>query len=111
MISTQDTDDFENKKLRRKVVNFSQIDSDTRLKILKYALLKSCTHKDVAQIFGVRTSAVSKLCSDFKSQNPSIFNVPIQVNTESNRVLRCLYAQSMLPIYDSAKKVINIDES
>ena len=40
-----------------------------------------------------------------------IKRVPFQGNSERNRVLRCLYAQSMLNVYKEYERVINVDES
>ena len=40
-----------------------------------------------------------------------IKRVPFQGNSERNRVLRSLYSQQMLSVYEQYERVINVDES
>ena len=51
------------------------------------------------------------LKQDHKLSYRKIKRVPFQGNSERCKVLRSLYAQKMLPIYETSQRVINIDES
>ena len=51
------------------------------------------------------------LKSKFKLSYRKIKRVPFQGNLERNKVLRSLYAQKMLTVYQEGKRVINVDES
>ena len=51
------------------------------------------------------------LKQDHKLSYRKIKRIPFQGNSERCKVLRSLYAQKMLPIYETSQRVINIDES
>ena len=165
---------------KRKRLNLSQISAEMRAEIVKIAASKTRTHRELGELFNVRTSAVTQLASALKRSKStiakrrakelkrsheeaaiisvvrglirercSIWNakqvrdlvmeqtelkvsmskvlgvmktqlrlsyrkikrVPFAGNLERNKVLRCLYAQKMLQVYQSGQRVINVDES
>ena len=51
------------------------------------------------------------LKTKFKLSYKKIRRTPFAGNLERNKVLRSLYAQKMLSVYQSGKRVINVDES
>ena len=51
------------------------------------------------------------LKTKFNLSYKKIRRIPFTGNLERNKVLRSLYAQKMLGIYQSAKRVINVDET
>ena len=68
----------------------------------------------VKEQFGqvVKLSLVlSVLKNQFRLSYRKIKRVPFQGNSERSKVLRSLYAQKMLEVYASGKRIINIDES
>ena len=57
---------------KRKRLNLSQIGAATRLRIVKLAASKTRTHQEIADMFNVRASAVSRLSSDLNRSNSAI---------------------------------------
>ena len=51
------------------------------------------------------------LKTKFNLSYKKIRRIPFTGNLERNKVLRSLYAQKMLSVYLSGKRVINVDES
>lgn len=51
------------------------------------------------------------LKTKFHLSYKKIRRIPFTGNSERNKVLRSLYAQKMLKVYQSVKRVINVDES
>ena len=51
------------------------------------------------------------LRGDYNLSYRKIKRVPFQGNSERCKVLRSLYAQKMLTLYQSSQRVINVDES
>ncbi len=51
------------------------------------------------------------LKTKFNLSYKKIRRIPFTGNLERNKVLRSLYAQKMLEVYQSGKRVINVDES
>ena len=51
------------------------------------------------------------LKNQFRLSYRKIKRVPFTGNSERNRVMRSLYAQKMLQVYQSDQRVINVDES
>ena len=47
----------------------------------------------------------------FQLRYGRVKQVPLPGNSERNKVLRALYAQAMLPIYDKGHHVVNVDET
>ena len=47
----------------------------------------------------------------FRLSYKKIRRIPFSGNSERSKVLRSLYAQEMLRVYQSGKRVINVDES
>ena len=70
------------------------------------ALVKEATGLKVStfRVLGV-------LKNQFKLSYRKIKRVPFTGNLERNRVMRSLYAQKMLQVYESEQRVINVDES
>ena len=68
----------------------------------------------VKQDFDLTVSAyyvLDVLKKKFRLSYRKIRRVPFSGNSERNLVLRSLYAQRMLPLYHSKKRIINVDES
>ena len=50
----------------------SQVNSETRVEIVKMALDKTHTHKEIGDLFNVRTAVVSSLTSALKRSKSTI---------------------------------------
>ena len=57
---------------KRKRLNLSQVNAATRLEILKIAKNKARTHKEIGELFNVRTAVVSHLTSALKRSKSTI---------------------------------------
>ena len=58
--------------LKRKRLTLPQVNSETRVEIVKMALDKTHTHKEIADLFNVRTAVVSQLTSALKRSKSTI---------------------------------------
>ena len=58
--------------LKRKRRSLSKISAKTRIEIVKMAASKTRTHREIGELFNVRTSAVSTLASTFKRSKSTI---------------------------------------
>ena len=68
----------------------------------------------VYQQYGLKVSikqVIKVLKQSFKMTSRKVRRIPYPGNFEQNKVLRCLYAKTMLKLYDSDTRVINIDET
>ena len=68
----------------------------------------------VKEKFGRTVSAymvLNALNNKFQLSYRKLKRVPFTGNSERNQVMRSLYAQKMLKVYQTAGRVINVDES
>ena len=71
----------------RKRLNLSQVSATTRLEILKIARSKTRTHKEIGELFNVRTTVISHLTSTFKRSKSTIVKRRVKELTKSHKQL------------------------
>ena len=71
----------------RKRLNLSQVNATTRLEILKIARSKTRTHKEIGELFYVRTTVVSHLTSTLKRSKSTIVKRRVKELTKSHKQL------------------------
>ena len=57
---------------KRKRLRLSQVSAETRVKIVKMAVKKMHTHKEIGELFNVRPTVVAQLASALKRSKPII---------------------------------------
>jgi len=57
---------------KRKRLSLSQVSAAKRVEIVKMAVSKTRTHREIGELFNVRTSVVAQLSSAFKRSKPTI---------------------------------------
>ena len=57
---------------RRKRLRLSQVSAATRVEIVKMAVSRTRTHKEIGELFNVRPTVVAQLTSALKRSKPTI---------------------------------------
>ena len=82
----------------RKRLSLSQVNAVTRLEIVKMASNKSRTHKEIGELFNVRTAVVSRLASALKRSKSTI---------AKRRVKELKKFHNQVAIVSVIKKILN----
>ena len=72
---------------KRKRLNLSQVNAATRLEILKIARNKTRTHKEIGELFNIRTAVVNHLTSALKRSKSTIVKRRVKELKKSHKQL------------------------